>query len=68
MNNKQRSTISACAGMIFFCLVAATGAQEVLFPTPAPLQQLLEQTDANNDKLRQFEAEIEALLDEVLAS
>ena len=48
--------------------MAATGAEEVLFPTPAPLQQLLEQTDANNDRLRQFEAEIEALLDEVPAA
>lgn len=68
MNNKQRSTISASAGMVLFCLVAATGAEEVLFPNPAPLQELLEQTDANNDKLRQFEAEIEALLDEVPAA
>jgi len=68
MTKKRRGTISASAGMIFFCLVAATGAEEVLFSNPAPLQQLLEQTDANNDKLRQFEAEIEALMDEVPAA
>lgn len=68
MNKKGRGTISASAGLLFFCLVAAIGAEEVIFPVPVPLQRLLEQTDANNDRLRQLEAEIEALLDEVPAA
>lgn len=68
MNKKRRGTISVSAGLIFFYLVVATGAEEVILPVPVPLQRLLEQTDANNDRLRQFEAEIEALLDEVPAA
>ena len=42
--------------------------RKTFVPDPCAAAAILEQTDANNDKLRQFEAEIEALLDEVPAA
>jgi outer membrane protein, heavy metal efflux system len=68
MKIQRRSAAAAIIGLFSVYLAATAGAEDLLYPTPAPLQGLLELTATHNDRLRQLEVEIQVLLSEVPAA